>query len=372
MRWGRADHEDDQRAREKTRPDRIDAVAIVTPNFAHHEVAKVFLGAGFHVICDKPVTTSLATALDLAEMLKRTGMIFGLTHNYSGYPMVRQALAKWSLPAKWARSAWCRWNMPRTGSLRRLSAPARSKRNGGTRRAAAPRDALATLALTLTISPPLSPACNVRSSPPISRFSCRDGSSMTTFTSCCGIVRVRAACCGRARLRPATRIIYGCAYTASGLPKIAPAPEFSLTSQDGGQVTLAVFRGRVVVVTFIYTLCTTTCPVLTPMMSFVQDQLGPNFGTRIVFVSITVDPERDTPEVLKEYAQAFGANLAGWAFLTGNSGRHSGGHASLRCVRVEDRERRRGAHVSYIHRGSAWNPASPVCRSALRPGRVPP
>jgi len=101
------------------------------------------------------------------------------------------------------------------------------------------------------------------------------------------------------------------------LPKIAPAPEFSLTSQDGGRVTLADFRGKVVAVTFIYTLCTTTCPVLTPMMSFVQDQLGSNFGTKIAFVSITVDPERDTPKVLKEYAQAFDANLAGWAFLTG-------------------------------------------------------
>jgi protein SCO1/2 len=52
-------------------------------------------------------------------------------------------------------------------------------------------------------------------------------------------------------------------------------------------------------------------------MSFVQDQLGANFGEKIHFVSITVDPERDTPEVLKEYAQAFGANLSGWSFLTG-------------------------------------------------------
>ena len=101
------------------------------------------------------------------------------------------------------------------------------------------------------------------------------------------------------------------------LPKIALAPEFSLTSQDGSQITLADFRGKVVAVTFIYTLCTSTCPVLTPTMSFVQDQLGPNFGTKIAFVSITVDPERDTPQVLKEYAHAFGANLAGWAFLTG-------------------------------------------------------
>jgi protein SCO1 len=101
------------------------------------------------------------------------------------------------------------------------------------------------------------------------------------------------------------------------LPKIAPAPEFALTSQDGAQVKLANFRGKVVAVTFIFTLCTATCPVLTPMMSFVQDRLGGDFGAKIAFVSITVDPERDTPQVLKEYAQAFGANLAGWSFLTG-------------------------------------------------------
>jgi protein SCO1/2 len=102
------------------------------------------------------------------------------------------------------------------------------------------------------------------------------------------------------------------------LPKIALAPEFVLTSQDGAPVTLADFRGKVVAVTFILTMCTATCPVLTPMMSFVQDQLGNDFGTKIAFVSITVDPERDTAEVLKRYAQAFGANFAGWSFLTGS------------------------------------------------------
>jgi protein SCO1 len=103
------------------------------------------------------------------------------------------------------------------------------------------------------------------------------------------------------------------------LPEIAPAPEFTLTSQDNAQVALADLRGKVVAVTFIYTLCVDTCPVLTPMMSFIQDQLGADFGAKIAFVSITVDPERDTPKVLKEYAQAFGANLAGWSFLTGPS-----------------------------------------------------
>jgi protein SCO1/2 len=101
------------------------------------------------------------------------------------------------------------------------------------------------------------------------------------------------------------------------LPEIARAPAFTLTSQDGVQVSLADFRGKVVAVTFIYTLCTDTCPILTPMMSFVQDRLGPDFGARVAFVSITVDPERDTPAVLKEYAKGFGADLGGWAFLTG-------------------------------------------------------
>jgi protein SCO1/2 len=101
------------------------------------------------------------------------------------------------------------------------------------------------------------------------------------------------------------------------LPKIAAAPEFTLTSQDKTSVKLADFRGKVVAVTFIFTRCTNTCPVLTPMMSFVQDRLGRDFGEKIVFISITVDPEHDTPEVLKDYANAFGVNLAGWFFVTG-------------------------------------------------------
>jgi protein SCO1 len=102
------------------------------------------------------------------------------------------------------------------------------------------------------------------------------------------------------------------------LPKIAPAPEFALISQDRAPVSLGDYRGKVVAVTFIFTRCTALCPFLTPTMSFVQDQLGPDFGPNIAFVSITVDPQRDTPEVLKDYAQAFGANLSGWAFLTGS------------------------------------------------------
>jgi protein SCO1/2 len=102
------------------------------------------------------------------------------------------------------------------------------------------------------------------------------------------------------------------------LPAIGPAPEFTLISQDGAPVSLGDYRGKVVVVTFIFTSCPDTCPLLTAKMAQVQDELGSNFGTKIAFVSITVDPERDTPEVLKQYAQNFGANLNGWTFLTGD------------------------------------------------------
>jgi predicted dehydrogenase len=80
-------------AAEPRRPDRIEAVAIVTPNNVHHPAAKAFLEAGSHVICDKPLTTSLEDAVDLVETVRRTGLVFGLTHNYTGYPMVRQARA---------------------------------------------------------------------------------------------------------------------------------------------------------------------------------------------------------------------------------------------------------------------------------------
>ena len=76
---------------ESKRPDGIEVVSIVTPNNLHHAPAKVFLEAGIHVICDKPLTTTLDDALDLAATVKRTGLVFGLTHNYTGYPMVRQA-----------------------------------------------------------------------------------------------------------------------------------------------------------------------------------------------------------------------------------------------------------------------------------------
>ena len=101
------------------------------------------------------------------------------------------------------------------------------------------------------------------------------------------------------------------------LPRIGPAPEFTLTTQEGTQLSLQELRGKVVAVTFMYTSCGDTCPLLTARMVQLQSRLGADFGARVFFVAITVDPEQDTPEVLKRYAQTHGADLTGWAFLTG-------------------------------------------------------
>lgn len=77
--------------REKRRKDGIDAVAIVTPNHAHAAAARAFLKAGIHVICDKPLTTTKREAEQLAKLARESGLIFAVTHNYTGYPLVRQA-----------------------------------------------------------------------------------------------------------------------------------------------------------------------------------------------------------------------------------------------------------------------------------------
>ena len=71
--------------------ERIDFVSIVTPNHLHFPAACAFLKAGFNVVCDKPMTYSLAEARKLQTLVKRSSKVFALTHNYTGYPMVKEA-----------------------------------------------------------------------------------------------------------------------------------------------------------------------------------------------------------------------------------------------------------------------------------------
>jgi len=71
--------------------ERIDVVVIVTPNHVHHEVARAFVDAGVHVVCDKPLVHTSAQAQELAALVRARGSVFAVTYNYTGYPMVRQA-----------------------------------------------------------------------------------------------------------------------------------------------------------------------------------------------------------------------------------------------------------------------------------------
>ena len=123
------------------------------------------------------------------------------------------------------------------------------------------------------------------------------------------------------------------------LPVVGPAPPFALTAATGTRVALSDLRGKVLAVTFIYATCTDTCPLLTAKMVQIQRGLGRDFGPRVRFVSITVDPAVDTPDVLRAYAKAHGANVEGWSFLTGTPGQ------------IEDVLRRYGAYASKREQG---------------------
>ncbi len=96
------------------------------------------------------------------------------------------------------------------------------------------------------------------------------------------------------------------------------APEFALTDASGAEVTLASLRGKALLIDFIYTHCPGPCPIMTGRLAQLQRELSPELRARVHFVSITVDPERDTPEVLASYASARGADSTGWSFLTGD------------------------------------------------------
>lgn len=99
------------------------------------------------------------------------------------------------------------------------------------------------------------------------------------------------------------------------LPDYGAVPPFSLTDRTGRPVRLSDLEGKVWVVDFIFTTCPGPCPVMTSQMKRLQDELKGN--PRVRLVSITVDPETDTPAVLSKYAAAVGGDPERWFFLTG-------------------------------------------------------
>lgn len=109
------------------------------------------------------------------------------------------------------------------------------------------------------------------------------------------------------------------ASTASAA-KTQALPSFTLTNQSGQSVGVEQLRGYATLVNFMFTNCRDVCPLTTAQLAKVQARArADGIGSRIRFVSITVDPAKDTPDVLKRYAIAYGADLATWHFLTGPS-----------------------------------------------------
>jgi len=99
------------------------------------------------------------------------------------------------------------------------------------------------------------------------------------------------------------------------LEKYAPAPEFQFTAQDGSTVSTADLKGKIWVANFIFTRCAGPCPVMTSRMAQLNQSLGSKVKD-VELITITVDPENDTPEVLKSYAEKVGVSPR-WRFLTG-------------------------------------------------------
>jgi protein SCO1/2 len=93
----------------------------------------------------------------------------------------------------------------------------------------------------------------------------------------------------------------------------------SLIDQEGQPFSFSQLEKTTVLVNFIFTNCAVSCPAQTQALVGIQRQLPATLRSRVRFVSVTVDPERDTAPILKQYAKAMGADLSGWSFVTGKA-----------------------------------------------------
>src|SRR5246127_3072111 len=101
------------------------------------------------------------------------------------------------------------------------------------------------------------------------------------------------------------------------IPPNSKTPEFTLVNQEGERFVSTALRGKIVVLDFIYTTCTDVCPLFTANLAQLQRTLKNENKRNVFFVTITTDPEVDSPKVLKAYARRYGANFQNWAFLSG-------------------------------------------------------
>jgi protein SCO1 len=151
------------------------------------------------------------------------------------------------------------------------------------------------------------------------------------------------------------------------LGEYGQVPDFALTERSGRQVTRADLLGKVGIVDFFYTECPDTCPLQTANMARLQDDFAQEPDVRLV--SISVDPEHDTPEVLAEYAARFGADPDRWLFLTGSKGAiyrlaTEGFHLGV-VDHGEHTRRETSDRLTWLGRASAW--AHPVPNADRQP-----
>jgi protein SCO1/2 len=105
----------------------------------------------------------------------------------------------------------------------------------------------------------------------------------------------------------------------SGLPVIGELPDLPLKDQDGKKFTFLELRGRVLIVSYIYTHCPDVCPMTIKKVQEIEKGLNKNgLKGRVYFVSITLDPKRDTPEAIREHVRRSSLDIRNWVFLTGN------------------------------------------------------
>ncbi len=133
------------------------------------------------------------------------------------------------------------------------------------------------------------------------------------------------------------------------LPVIGPVADFALTNQDGKLSTLADFTNHVWVADIIFTRCAGPCPRMTGQMRWLQNQLPPASAARLV--TLTTDPENDSPAVLKKYADRFSAEAGRWTFLTGSKreiAALASGSLKLSAVPVKIEEQKDAADL-FIH-----------------------
>lgn len=133
------------------------------------------------------------------------------------------------------------------------------------------------------------------------------------------------------------------------LPVLAPVADFSLTNQDGSLASLADVRGKVWIADIIFTRCAGPCPRMTRQMKELQDALVGDTQTKLV--TLTTDPEYDTPSILQTYSKRAGADVGRWMFLTGSKkqiGDLAVGSLKLSAVPVKEEERN-DANDLWVH-----------------------